>query len=117
MAEGNQEGQSRRGPLFRAPVRPGRRCEVFPLKGKNMSQKYQLEILLPAASPDQADRLAFFAVLNLGFIESLANGMISAVAAVSRFYFADNCLFVRRVLKDKIADRVMSHGVQLPDLF
>ena len=82
-----------------------------------MKQRYHLEDLLSAASQDQADRLALFAYVNLGFIESLANGLIGATEAVSRLYFADNCLFVRKVLKDKTADRVMSHGVQLPDLF
>ena len=82
-----------------------------------MIQKYNLEDLLSAASQDQADRLALFAYVNLGFIESLANGLIGATEAVSRLYFYDNCLFVRKVLKDKTADRVMSHGVQLPDLF
>jgi|APFre7841882630_1041343.scaffolds.fasta_scaffold99693_2 hypothetical protein len=87
------------------------------MKSKNMKEKYKLEALLAAVSQDQADRLAFFALVNLGFIESLANGLTSAAEAVSHFYFADNCLFVRKVLKDKTADRIMSHGVQLPDLF
>jgi hypothetical protein len=66
---------------------------------------------------DRTDRLAFFALINLGLIESLANGLMSATEAISHFYFADNCLFVRKTLKDKTADRIMSHGVQLPDLF
>ena len=82
-----------------------------------MKQMYHLEALLSAATRDQAGRLALFALVNLGIIDALANGMISAAEAVSNFYFADNCLFVRGVLKDKTADRVMSHGVQLPDLF
>ena len=50
-------------------------------------------------------------------IESLANGLISAVDAVERFYFSDNCLYARKMMADKTADRIMSHGVQLPDLF
>lgn len=87
------------------------------MKGSKMSRKYDLETLLPEPSKGQADRLVVFAVINLGFIESLANGLLSAAEAVSNFYFADNCLFVRKVLKDKNADRIMSHGVQLPDLF
>ena len=33
------------------------------------------------------------------------------------FFHTDNCLYVRKHLRDKIADAVMSHGVQLPDLF
>jgi len=82
-----------------------------------MNPKYQLGDLLTAASQDQDDRLALFAFLNLGVVESLANGLIGAAEAVDHFYFADNCLFVRNNLKDKAADRIMSHGVQLPDLF
>lgn len=33
------------------------------------------------------------------------------------FFHAENCLFVRRHLRAKLADKIMSHGVQLPDLF
>jgi hypothetical protein len=36
---------------------------------------------------------------------------------VDTFFTAQNCLFVRHGLKDKTADRIMSRGVQLPDLF
>ncbi len=82
-----------------------------------MTQNYQLEPLLTAVSQEQTDRLAFFAFVNLGFIESMAHGLVSAADAVRHFYHADNCLFVRSCLKDKTADRIMSHGVQLPDLF
>jgi hypothetical protein len=82
-----------------------------------MDQKFRLESLLPAVNKDRADRLAFFALVNLGVVESLANGLIGAAEAIGYFYFADNCLFVRKALKDKTADRIMSHGVQLPDLF
>ena len=82
-----------------------------------MNPKYHLEALLSAAGQDRTDRLALLAYLNLGLIESLANGITSASEAVSDFYSAENCLFVRKILKDKTADRVMSHGVQLPDLF
>lgn len=82
-----------------------------------MDQIFRLDLLLPEVNKDRANRLAFFALVNLGVVESLANGSIGAAEAVSNFYFADNCLFVRKVLKDKLADRIMSHGVQLPDLF
>jgi hypothetical protein len=82
-----------------------------------MDKSLGFEHLLSAAASDQMDRLAFFAIINLGVVESLANGSIGAADAVCNFYFADNCLFVRKVLKDKTADRIMSHGVQLPDLF
>ncbi len=79
--------------------------------------KLELESLFSAMIPERADQIRFFALINLGLIESLANGSIGATEAVKRFYFADNCLFVRKVLKDKTADQIMGHGVQLPDLF
>ena len=61
--------------------------------------------------------MTLFALLNLGVIESLANGLMSATEAVQSVYHADNCEFVRKHLRDKVADKIMSHGVQLPDLF
>jgi hypothetical protein len=82
-----------------------------------MEKKIELETLLAAVDNRVTDHLAFFALINLGLIESLANGLIGATEVVGRFYFADNCLTVRKLLKDKTADRIMSHGVQLPDLF
>jgi hypothetical protein len=80
-------------------------------------EKIELERLLAALDKRRKDHLAFFALINIGLIESLANGSISATEAVGRFYFADNCLAVQKTLKNKTADRIMSHGVQLPDLF
>ena len=82
-----------------------------------MDQIFRLESLLPEVNKHRANRVALFALVNLGVVESLANGSICAAEAVKNFYFADNCLFVCKVLKDKLADRIMSHGVQLPDLF
>src|SRR5258708_306028 len=82
-----------------------------------MNRMLRLQSLLAPANKDPADRLAFFALVNLGVVESLVNGSIGAAEAVNHFYFADNCLFVRKALKDKTADRIMSHGVQLADLF
>lgn len=64
-----------------------------------------------------ADRLAAFALLNLGMVQALASGTLGAADAVRWFYNADNCLFVRKQMKSKPADAIMSHGVQLPDLF
>jgi len=37
--------------------------------------------------------------------------------ALRLFFHAENCLFVRKTLKEKISDRIMSHGAQLLDLF
>jgi len=61
--------------------------------------------------------LALFALISLGVLESLSNGLATASEAVGLFFNAENCLFVRKSLGVKTADEVMSHGVQLPDLF
>ena len=82
-----------------------------------MGSRCDFAVILAADQQPAAERLSLFAVINLGGIESLSNGVLGATAAVERYYFADNCLFVRRQLRNKLADRVMSHGTQLPDLF
>lgn len=67
---------------------------------------------------DDIDRqLGFFALLNLGLVELLASGTVSAADSTRLFFNADNCLYVRKKLRDKSADQIMSHGVQLQDLF
>lgn len=82
-----------------------------------MNHSIQLETLLAEADSLPAQRLALFALLNLGRVESLAGGSLSAAAAVRLFFHAENCLFVRQHLRERVADEVMSRGVQLPDLF
>jgi hypothetical protein len=72
----------------------------------------------PAASGGTSvQQLVLFALLTLGMLESLANGVLSATDALRVFFHAENCLFVRKQLRVKTADAIMSHGVQLPDLF
>ena len=61
-----------------------------------MDQVFRLESLFPEGHKNRANRLPFFALVNLGVVESLANGSIGAAQAVKNFYIADNCLFVRR---------------------
>jgi hypothetical protein len=82
-----------------------------------MNNSLHLNSLLPAPGRTPTQQLALFALLGLGLIESLANGLLSATGAVRLFFHADNCVFVRRELRDKVADEIMSRGVQLPDLF
>jgi hypothetical protein len=67
---------------------------------------------------DDVDRqLGLFALLSLGVVELLASGAVSAADSTRVFFNADNCLYVRKKLRDQTADRIMSHGVQLQDLF
>ena len=44
-------------------------------------------------------------------------GVFTTTDALRVFFHTENCLFVRKQLRDKLADAIMSHGVQLPDLF
>ncbi len=76
----------------------------------------RLKDVLTGSGRSPAKRLALFAWLNLGVIESLGSGLITPSDAVRLFFNADNCIFVRRLL-GKTADEIMGRGVQLPDLF
>ena len=69
---------------------------------------------VPGTPPQQ---LELFALVNLGLVQSLASGVLSPADAVDRFYHADNCLYVQKHLRKREANTIMSHGVQLPDLF
>ena len=82
-----------------------------------MHTNMSLQALLAASHESPGQRLALFALLTLGLLESLAHGLLSATDALQVFFHADNCLFVRKHLRNKTAEAVMSHGVQLPDLF
>jgi hypothetical protein len=82
-----------------------------------MNDTINLETLLSEADPATDRQLALFALLNLGILESLVSGLMSATDAVRIFFNAENCLFVRRQLREKTADEIMSRGVQLPDVF
>lgn len=82
-----------------------------------MNDKIHLESILSLPGRTPIEKLELFALLNLGVLESMSHGLMSASDAVRTFYHAENSLFVRRQLPDQIADEIMSRGVQLPDLF
>ena len=82
-----------------------------------MKQSYPFRIVLSRASDNSTQQLTLFALLNLGLVQSLTSGVLSPTEAIQRFYHADNCLYVRKQLRNKEANAIMSHGVQLPDLF
>ncbi len=82
-----------------------------------MNSSIQLKNLLSETGRVPDRQLAPFALISLGVLESLSNGLISATDAVRLFFNAENCLFVQKFIEEKIADEVMSRGVQLPDLF
>lgn len=84
---------------------------------KTMKQNHQSRINLSEIVGDPNQKLRFFALLNLGIIQSLAGGAMSAAEAIQLFYNAENCLYVRNHFRNKMANAIMSRGVQLPDLF
>src|SRR6266540_3177360 len=82
-----------------------------------MKNQMDLGRLLRTAGKARSQQLSLFALLSLGMIESLTNGMVIAAEAVRVFFHADNCLFIRKELRDRTTDEIMSRGVQLTDLF
>lgn len=81
-----------------------------------MNDSINLHDLLSQSS-SRRQQLAYFALLSLGIIESLTNGLIGVSGSQQMFFHAENCLFVHKHMRDRIADQIMSRGVQLPDLF
>lgn len=82
-----------------------------------MKPHHSFRLVLSEAGSDPKDQLELFSLLNLGLVQSLASGVLSPTDAIQRFYHAANCLYVRKHLRNKEANAIMSHGVQLPDLF
>ncbi len=82
-----------------------------------MKQGQSFRIVFSRVNNAPTQQLELFALVNLGLVQSLASGILSPTEAIQRFYHADNCLYIRKQLRDKEATAIMSHGVQLPDLF
>ena len=82
-----------------------------------MNGRRTSRILLSEIRGGRVQQLEFFAIVNLGIVQSLASGALSPAEAVQRFYHVANCLYVRRTLRSREANEAMSRGVQLPDLF
>lgn len=82
-----------------------------------MSATIDLAELLSRTNGRAPSRPGLFALLSLGIIECLANGALGSEEATQLYFNAQNCLYVRKKLRDKIADEVMGRGVQLQDLF
>jgi len=82
-----------------------------------MNVKLTLNSLLDGSDRPITSSRAIFALLTLGILEWFASRPTSAANDLLKFFRAENCLFVRDRLRNRIADQIMSRGVQLPDLF
>lgn len=82
-----------------------------------MKKRRQSRMVLSSVPGNPLQQLELFALVNLGLVQSLASGVLSPVEAVERFYHSENCLYVQKQLRKREAKAIMSHGVQLPDLF
>ena len=80
---------------------------------KNKASRIELSTTMKNAH----EPLVVFALLNLGLAQSLGSGVITPEEAVETFYHGDNCLFVQRGIRKKVAAAIMSRGAQLADLF
>jgi hypothetical protein len=79
------------------------------------SWRLDLEHLLNGLAKPQ--KLAVFAGLNLAMLSSIDSKGAAIANVMAGFYHAANCLHVKRSIKDKDANELMSRGVQLADLF
>jgi hypothetical protein len=82
-----------------------------------VEHRIDLESLFGTTALSNRQLVEAFAVLNLGLVESFRSGVMRPTDGVARFYYAANCLYVRRKLKNTVCDDIMGRGVQLPDLF
>jgi len=82
-----------------------------------MKKKNPFRINLSDSTASREEQLHSFAILNLGLVQSLSSGVVSAEEALRIFYNAENCLYVKKKLRNREANEVMSRGVQLADLF
>jgi len=82
-----------------------------------VKEKILLKNLFYEPSQAHQEQLGIFALLNLGILESLNNGLMSVSDSLQAFFNVENSLFVRNNLRDRIAEEIMSRGVQLHDLF
>jgi len=87
------------------------------MKSVRSKSYIDLRASIPSPRRDPAGARATFAVLALGVIDAIELGLLDTESAVRFFFHADNAMFVRRDLKDKLADDVMARGLQLSDLF
>lgn len=82
-----------------------------------MTNSIQLADLLAGIPHTTARRRGVFALLGIGIVESLSSGALGATEAARVFFNAQNCLYVRKKLRDDLTAEFMSRGVQLDDLF
>lgn len=74
-------------------------------------------ISLLAQAGNRQQRITSFAVICLGIVELLTRGAISPSEGLRLFFHGNNCRYIREHFAHTEADEIMSHGVQLPDLF
>ncbi|HET6884225.1 MAG TPA: hypothetical protein VFI31_28995 [Pirellulales bacterium] len=82
---------------------------------QNHSWRLELESLFNGLAKPQ--KLAVFAGLNLAMLASVESKAATLSDVTAGFYHAANCLYVKRSMKNKDANELMSRGVQLADLF
>lgn len=86
---------------------------------KTIGTKSQINLrtMIPSPGTDLSGARAAFALIALGVIETIELGLLDTESAIPFFFHADNALFVRKEMRDKLAADVIGRGLQLSDLF
>jgi hypothetical protein len=79
--------------------------------------QWRLDLQSILSGLERPQKLAVFAGLNLAMLASIDSKGRALADVTAGFYNAANCLYVKRSIKHKNADELMSRGVQLLDLF
>jgi len=82
-----------------------------------MKKNYQFHLVFSFPNAVINQQLELFAFLNLGIVNSLFTGILSPSDAIQKFYHAENCIYTKDYFQNELANRIMSHGVQLTDIF
>lgn len=72
---------------------------------------------IPPHVGNKEDQITAFVFLCLGMIESLEKELITTQEVIEAFFNTENCLFIRNEFQVKLSDDIISHGVQLHDLW
>lgn len=82
-----------------------------------MSSSWRLYLDQILDGLEKPQKLTVFAALNLAMVRSIDRKGAALDDITAGFYNAKNCLYVKRSLRQREADELMSRGVQLVDLF
>jgi hypothetical protein len=76
----------------------------------------RLDALWDATPGADSSKLQSFAVVALGVTDAVAGGALSPDESISVFFNFENCHFVQKNVRNKVANEIMGQGLQLGDI-